>query len=124
MQGLLGRKICSRRIVFRNSHLTLFQIFVISSLWAETAGPGRGINYDFIQNNLKISKKVICDCFQFCCDVAVSFIMNHCSKIRGPGHIVEVDESVFMKCKYNRSAARPTQWVVGGGLTERLKKDF
>ena len=49
--------------------------------------------------------------------------MNNCNKIGGPGQIVEVDESVFRKRKYNRGASCLPSGL-WGGFDRETKEGF
>ena len=66
------------------------------------------------------SPNTIVDWRHFCRDICAEYFINHPQVIRGPGHVVEIDESCFEKRKYNRGRIlRQQQWVLGA-LTYRL----
>ena len=50
----------------------------------------------------------------YCRNIAVSHFINNYVQIGGPGHIVEIDESLFCRRKYNLARIVPEQWVFGG----------
>ena len=60
------------------------------------------------------SKHSIVDWNQHCRDIAVSHFVNNPVQIGGPGHIVEIDESLFSRRKYNRGRIVPEQCIFGG----------
>ena len=67
------------------------------------------------QHELQIgSEHSIVDWNQYCRDIAVSRFVNYPVQIRGPGHIVEIDESLFSRRKYNRGRIVHEQWIFGG----------
>ena len=67
------------------------------------------------QHELQIwSEHSIVDWNQYCRDIAVSHFVNNPVQIGGPGHIVQIDESLFSRKKYNRGRIVPEQWIFGG----------
>ena len=61
------------------------------------------------------SPNTIVDWRHFCRDICAEYFINHPQVIRGPGHVVEIDESCFEKRKFNRGRIlRQQQWVLGG----------
>ncbi len=76
-----------------------------------------------------LSKKTIIDWKIFCRDICAIDFINNGQKIGGlytmifiikyilltlgHGHIVEIDESAFVKRKYNRGSLVKNQWVFG-----------
>ena len=61
-----------------------------------------------------VGTHTVVDWFQFCRDIPVAFFLNNPVAIGGPGHIVEIDESLFARRKYNRGRVVPEQWILGG----------
>lgn len=47
-------------------------------------------------------------------EAVAAWIYNNPQAIGGPGEIVEIDEAMFGKRKYNRGALREGAWVLGG----------
>lgn len=68
-------------------------------------------------NVLKISRKIVIQQYRYFRDIvswkllqpnqANAFLMG------GPGHVVQIDESVITKRKYNRGRLVPEKWVIG-----------
>ena len=75
----------------------------------------RGVSVEHAQHELQIgSEHSIVDWNQYCRDIAVSHFVNNPVQIGGPGHIVEIDKSLFSRGKYNRGRIVPEQWIFGG----------
>ena len=102
-------KACKKRFsircgsFFEKSHLQLWQLLGLTYLWCRSAGKSRGVSVEDAQHELQIgSEHSIVDWNQYCRDIAVSHFINNPVQIAGPGHIVEIDESLFSRRKYNR----------------------
>ena len=73
-----------------------------------------------VQNNLNLSVTTIIDWRSFCSEVTDHWLSNHLEPIGGPGIIVEIDETVCVKRKYNRGRVLQEIWIFGG--IERVSK--
>ena len=56
----------------------------------------------------------VVDWMQFCRDVCVNYFLQNPCRIGGEGVIVEIDESLFARRKYNRGRVVEQQWIFGG----------
>ena len=105
---------------FEKSHLQLWQILALTYQWATNAGRSRGLGVDRQMAELEIgSRSTIVDWNQFCRDVAVQYFLNHPERLGGRDSIVEIDESLFARRKYNRGHVVREQWIMGGYDVER-----
>ena len=59
------------------------------------------------------SENSIVDLNQNCRDTAVSHFINNPVQIRGLDHIVEIDQSLFSRRKYNIGRTVPEQRIFG-----------
>ena len=106
------------------SHLKLWQVIGLTYLWATSAGCPKGLSVLQTMRELKISgEHTIVDWNQFCRDVAVQHFVNHPERLGGNGHIVEIDESLFARRKYERGHLVRERWILGGYEAE-TKKGF
>ena len=58
--------------------------------------------------------KTVSDWLQFVWDITHQYFANNFQQIGGPGHTVQIDESLFSRAKYNRGRARRAFWIFGG----------
>ena len=73
-----------------------------------------------IKNNLNLSGTTIVDFRSFCSEVTDHWLDYTLEPIGGPGIIVEIDETVCVKRKYNRGRVLQEIWIIGG--IERISK--
>ena len=59
-------------------------------------------------------KQTVTDWNQVCLDVALQYLLNHPQGLGGPGMIMEIDESLFARRKYNRGHFVAEQLIMGG----------
>ena len=88
---------------FEGSHLQLWQILGITSIWVMSAGKSRGLSVKDVQAQLDIGHAgTVVDWNQYCRDIAVQYFLNNPVQLGGPGRIVEIDESLFSRRKNNQ----------------------
>ncbi|GBM96128.1 hypothetical protein AVEN_153255-1 [Araneus ventricosus] len=68
----------------------------------------------FICEELNISTTTATEWASFCREVCQDILRWWSGKIGGPGIVVEIDESKFEKCEYNRGKRVVRRWVFGG----------
>ena len=94
---------------FSASHLEYGTILSLIYCWIQ------GYSEERIKHELDIgSDHTTVDWFQFCRDTCVEILLIDNKKIGGKGHNVEIDESKFGKCKFNRGKQADGKWVIGG----------
>eukprot|EP00733_Pompholyxophrys_punicea_P001407 Pompholyxophrys_punicea_v1_NODE_692_length_1452_cov_33.509664.p2 type:complete len:137 gc:universal NODE_692_length_1452_cov_33.509664:490-900(+) len=93
----------------QNTHLDFKTIILFVYCWAFQL-----TTIEFCERELKISVKTCVDWNNFLREVCAFTLIKNPIKIGGSGMVVEIDESVFSKRKYNVGRARRNQWVFGG----------
>ena len=100
---------------FYQLHLELWQIIGKTYLWSRSAGSSRRMSTEDAMHELDIGGcATIVDWKQFCRDVTVEYFLNNPFQLGVIGSIVEINESIFTRRKYNRGRLQPEQWVFGG----------
>ena len=98
---------------FSRSHLKLWQLIRILHWW------GMDVSNKIVMEETGVSETTLIDWNNFIRDVCFEYMTNHMVPIgglddNGEPHVVEVDESVFFKTKYNVGQRRELHWVIGG----------
>ena len=96
---------------FQRSHLKLWEILKIIYLYSHDVS-----SQSFIYKEIGISSRTIVDWKSFVRDVYVNHLLEHSNKVGGDGKVVQIDESLICKRKYNvgRILSNQDQWIVGG----------
>jgi transposase-like protein len=93
---------------FEKSKLSLPTLVLFIYLWS------RGMSLLQIQTECEISEKTSIDWARFCRDIIMEHFANSNEIIGGLGRIVEIDESLVARRKYNRGRSIDQTWVFGG----------
>ncbi|KII64006.1 hypothetical protein RF11_08817 [Thelohanellus kitauei] len=97
------------RSFFKRSKLSLGKLLMILHLWAKQ------YPLILIQEDFDFSKQTIIDWARFCRDLCVEYFINNMhTKIGGSSKIVEIDESLLVRRKYNTGRLLKQQWMFGG----------
>ncbi|GFX83280.1 putative transposase-like protein [Trichonephila clavipes] len=102
---------------FEESKLSMLEILKLTNMWVRKA------NRDFISFELNITKKTAIDWMSFCREICMEMCVYESSILGGPDLIVELDEGMFGKRKYNRSK-RVNGTRVFGGIEKSSNKCF
>ena len=106
-------KYCSIRkgSFFEQSHLSFSQILKLLYYYSNDV-----CNQDFIIKEVNVSSRTVVDWKNFIRDVYCNYIISNSVKIGASHMIVQIDESLICKRKYNvgRILANQEQWIVGG----------
>lgn len=95
---------------FEGSHLRLGQILMIMFNFSRNT---TDMNELKLKTGIK-SYSTIVDWLSFCREICELWIENHPAILGGVGHIVELDEAVLVKRKYNRGRPVNECWVFCG----------
>lgn len=60
------------------------------------------------------NEQTICDWRMFLREICAQYFLQNPVQIGGPGRLVEIDESMFVRRKHNVGRTVKTQWVFGG----------
>ena len=78
--------------------MKLWQIIGITYIWTRSVGKSCGLSVEDIQKDLEIGCNItVVNWNQFSRDIAVTYFLNNRVQLGGPGSIVEIDESLFVK---------------------------
>jgi transposase-like protein len=96
--------------IFFGSKLSIHTIILLIFLWS------RGDTNKQIITELRISDKTMTHWAHFFRSTCVKYNENMIEndKIGGVGHVVEIDESILTRRKYNRGRVSTERWVFGG----------
>ena len=95
---------------FSGSKLNIWQIVIILYMYSHQTATVKNLRHEC---NIS-SPNAITNWRNYVRDIYAEYFLRHPSQIGGPGHTVEIDESAFVRRKYNRGHQVNTQWVFGG----------
>lgn len=93
---------------FENSRLALCDSMLFLHLWS------RNYSEQLIIDDFSFCKKTVVDWSRFCRDLCVLDFESDTTLIGGPGCVVEIDETMAVKRKYNRGRMLNAGWLFGG----------
>ena len=79
---------------FEKSHLPLWKILRLAYAWSLNCGTSCGLSVKSMREFQIGSNKTVVDWMQFACDVTAAHFDNNHQPLRGPGCIVEIDQSI------------------------------
>lgn len=108
-----GEKHCVRRSIrrgswFEESKLSMIDVLIVTYAWVEKHTNAQ------IRHLARVNKNTVTDWMNFCREVCMCICVHESSSLGGEGKIVEIDESLFGKRKYNRGKRVNGKWVFGG----------
>ena len=80
----------------------------------------KDFSYPSVITDLGFTNKTICDWRSFCSEVCQDWVERKLEKIGGVDVVVEIDEALLCKRKYNRGRVLEELWIFGG--IERVSK--
>lgn len=94
---------------FANAHLSLTKLAYLCYYWA-TKTP-----LSVTKQHLSLSQNTGVDWYQYMRDICSWKLLQEPIRLGGPGVIVQIDESLMVKAKYNRrrNLTLPQRWVFG-----------
>ena len=98
---------------FMGGTLSLKTILLFIYAWVEELA-----SVKFCGKELGISHGTAVDYSNYMREVCAEDLIRHPVQVGGPGKIVEIDETVYSRRKYNRGRVLPEQWVFGGVCRE------
>lgn len=93
---------------FEGAKLSLPDCMLFLHLWC------KGYSEKLITEDFPFSNKTVVDWTRFCRDLCVHHFESEVTVIGGPGCIVEIDETLAVKRKYNRGRMLAAGWLFGG----------
>lgn len=75
-------------------------------------------SHNNLMRECRIASEAIVNWKNYVRDIYAEYFIAHPLRIGGPGHVVEIDESAFVRRKHNVGRVVNTQWVFGGLDTE------
>ena len=93
---------------FENAKLSLPECMLFLHLWA------KDYPEKLIFDEFSFSNKTVVDWSRFCRELCAFHFESDMSIIGGPGRIVEIDETLAVKRKYNRGRVLAAGWLFGG----------
>ena len=108
------RKSIRENSFFAKSHLSLDKLLTLLYWWTTDA------RQSIVRNELQIGRECLVDWYQYIREICFTWVDDHSEQIGGYDPVtmapkfVEVDESCFMRKKYNRGNDREHHWVFGG----------
>ena len=108
-QACRARKSLSANTFFENLHFPIAKYIYLFYYWASQT------SITIASEHFNISETTLINHYNFCRDICSWKLLQRPIRLGGPGIIVETDESVFVKAKYNIGHAlnRSQRWVFG-----------
>ena len=95
--------------------MTLIQVWQLLYYWSRDVHSFKEVQHVLRrQDGSTIGNHTYVDWMNFFRDICAQHFISQPVKIGGPGLIVEIDETVFVRRKYNRVRLVRHQWVFGG----------
>uniref|UniRef100_A0A914QF24 ISXO2-like transposase domain-containing protein n=1 Tax=Panagrolaimus davidi TaxID=227884 RepID=A0A914QF24_9BILA len=110
---------------FEGTHLTVKEVFQLAYFWSQNLTAEEFLQFQMKrEDGTEISSATICDWKQFFRDICVEYLRRNTVQLGGPEKIVEIDETVISRRKYNRGRMVAEQRWFFAGVERGTNKVF